>query len=180
VGRDIINPADGSVAAVVDEASADDASDAVAAARAAFDDGAWPATSVGERAALLDRIADLLQRDKEALSRLETQDTGKTLPESRIDIDDVTSVFRYYAKLVGVEADRLIDVGDPAVISRVVREPSALRAHCAMELPAAADVMEGSPRSAQAARWSPSPVRSRRFPRSPSSIFSRRPGCLPG
>ena len=43
--------------------------------------------------------------------------------ESRIDIDDVTSVFRYYAKLVGVEADRVIDVGDPDVISRVVREP---------------------------------------------------------
>jgi betaine-aldehyde dehydrogenase len=121
--RDIINPADGSVAAVVDEATADDACDAVAAARSAFDDGDWPATPVGERAALLDRIADLLQRDREALSRLETKDTGKTLPESRIDIDDVTSVFRYYAKLVGVESDRLVDVGDPSVISRVVREP---------------------------------------------------------
>jgi betaine-aldehyde dehydrogenase len=121
--RDIINPADGSVAAVVDEATADDACDAVAAARSAFDDGPWRGTPVGERAALLDRIADLLQRDKEALSRLETKDTGKTLPESRIDIDDVTSVFRYYAKLVGVESDRLVDVGDPSVISRVVREP---------------------------------------------------------
>jgi betaine-aldehyde dehydrogenase len=121
--REIVNPADGTVTAVVDEATPDDARDAVAAARAAFDDGAWPATPVGERAALLDRIADLLQRDKEALSRLETEDTGKTLVESRIDIDDVTSVFRYYAKLVAVEADRVIDVGDPAVISRVVREP---------------------------------------------------------
>ena len=55
--------------------------------------------------------------------QLETRDTGKTLVESRIDIDDVTSVFRYYAKLAGVESDRLVDVGDPAVISRVVREP---------------------------------------------------------
>jgi betaine-aldehyde dehydrogenase len=62
--RDIINPADGSVAAVVDEATPDDARDAVAAARNAFDDGAWPATPVAERAALLDRIADLLQREK--------------------------------------------------------------------------------------------------------------------
>lgn len=121
--RDSINPADGSVAGVVDEATPDDARAAVAAARAAFDDGAWPATPVAERAALLDRIADLLQRDRESLSLLETADTGKTLPESRIDIDDVTSVFRYYAKLVGVESDRLVDVGDPAVVSRVVREP---------------------------------------------------------
>ena len=121
--RDVINPADGSVAAVVDEATPADARDAVAAARAAFDDGAWAATPVGERAALLDRVAELLQRDKEQLATLETRDTGKTLAESRIDIDDVTSVFRFYARLVAVESDRLVDVGDPAVISRVVREP---------------------------------------------------------
>jgi len=121
--RQIINPADGSVAATVDEATDADARDAVSAARAAFDDGAWPATNAADRAALLDRVADLLQRDKEDLASLETRDTGKTLVESRIDIDDVTSVFRYYARLVGVEADRVVDVGDPAVISRVVREP---------------------------------------------------------
>ena len=96
---------------------------AVAAARAAFDDGAWPATPPADRAALLDRIADLLQRDKEDLATLETRDTGKTLTESRIDIDDVTSVFRYYSRLAGVESDRLVDVGDPAIISRVVRQP---------------------------------------------------------
>ena len=121
--RDIVNPADGSVVATVDEAADADARDAVHAARVAFDDGAWRATPVAERAALLDRIADLLQRDKEELAVLETRDTGKTLVESRIDIDDVTSVFRYYARLVGVDADRVIDVGDPTVISRVVREP---------------------------------------------------------
>jgi betaine-aldehyde dehydrogenase len=121
--RQIINPADGSTAAVVDEATPEDARAAVNAARAAFDDGAWPATAVTERAALLDRIANLLERDKESLAGLETADTGKTLVESRIDIDDVTSVFRYYARLVGTEADRLVDVGDSTVISRVVREP---------------------------------------------------------
>jgi betaine-aldehyde dehydrogenase len=121
--RQIINPADGSVAATVDEATDGDVREAVSAARAAFDDGAWPGTRAGDRAALLDRIAGLLQRDKEELASLETRDTGKTLVESRIDIDDVTSVFRYYAKLVGVESDRVVDVGDPAVISRVVREP---------------------------------------------------------
>ena len=121
--REIVNPADGSVAAVVDEATPEDARDAVAAARKAFDDGRWPTTSVADRAAVLDRIADLLQRDKESLAELETRDTGKTLAESRIDIDDVTSVFRYYSKLAAVESDRIVDVGDPAVISRVVREP---------------------------------------------------------
>src|SRR3954466_8975408 len=121
--REIINPADGTVAAVVDEATPEDARDAVAAARKAFADAHWLPPGVPDRAALLDRIADQLQRDKESLAELETRDTGKTLPESRIDIDDVTSVFRYYAKLAGIESDRLVDVGDAAVISRVVREP---------------------------------------------------------
>jgi betaine-aldehyde dehydrogenase len=121
--REITNPADGSIVAVVDEATAADARDAIAAARAAFDDGDWPATPVAERAALLGRIADLLARDKNSLAELETRDTGKTLVESGIDIDDVISVFRYYSRLVAVESDRLVDVGDPTVISRVVREP---------------------------------------------------------
>jgi betaine-aldehyde dehydrogenase len=121
--RDIINPADGSVAAVVDEATPDDAREAIAAARKAFDGGGWAATPMGDRVAVLDRVAELLQRDKEDLASLETRDTGKTLAESHMDIDDVTSVFRYYARLGGVESDRLVDVGDAAVISRVVREP---------------------------------------------------------
>ncbi|MFI7004502.1 aldehyde dehydrogenase family protein [Nocardia sp. NPDC050175] len=121
--RQIIDPANGAVVATVDEATPQDARDAVAAARAAFDEGGWAATPVAERAALLLRIADLLARDKDRLARLETADTGKTLVESEIDIDDVISVFRYYASTVAVQADRLIDVGDPAVISRVVHEP---------------------------------------------------------
>lgn len=121
--RDIINPADGSVVATVDEAGPDDAREAVAAARAAFDEGSWPATPVAERAAILQRIADLLSRDKEHVALLETRDTGKTLAESRIDIEDVISVFRYYAHLVAVQTDKIVDVGDPAVLSRVVHEP---------------------------------------------------------
>ncbi|MGK2882250.1 MAG: aldehyde dehydrogenase family protein [Mycobacterium sp.] len=121
--RDIVNPADSSVVAVVDEATGADAAAAVAAARAAFDAGEWPATHAADRAALLNRIADLVQRDREGMARIETLDTGKTLRESLIDIDDVIAVFRYYAHLVAIESDRLVDVGDPAVVSRVVREP---------------------------------------------------------
>ncbi|OZD68415.1 betaine-aldehyde dehydrogenase [Rhodococcus sp. 14-2470-1a] len=121
--REIVDPSNGSVVVVVDEATPADARDAVTAARRTFDDGAWPATAVSERAALLSTIADLLQRDKEQLAHLETVDTGKTLAESRIDIDDVTSVFRYYAELAAVHSDRLVDVGRPEILSRVVHEP---------------------------------------------------------
>jgi len=121
--RAVVNPADGTVIAVVDEAAHADAAAAVAAARAAFDTGPWPATPVAERADLLERIAVLLDRDREELALIETLDTGKTLRESHIDIDDVIAVFRWFARLVTTGADRLVDTGDPAVRSRVVREP---------------------------------------------------------
>ncbi|GGF40251.1 aldehyde dehydrogenase family protein [Williamsia phyllosphaerae] len=121
--RDCIDPADGTVIRSVSEASPDDALAAVAAARAAFDRAEWRETTIADRSDLLRRVADLLMRDREEIALIETRDTGKTLVESRIDIDDVVSVFRYYADLATTTADRLVDVGNPAVISRVVAEP---------------------------------------------------------
>ena len=43
--------------------------------------------------------------------------------ESRWDMGDVARVFRYYADLADKEAGRLVDTGDPEVLSRIVREP---------------------------------------------------------
>ena len=121
---DVLNPFDASVVETVDQAGPDDVEAAVAAARAAFDDPrGWRATSVAERAGLLRRIADLLQRDKEHIARVETLDTGKTLAESRIDVDDVTAVFRYYADLATTQEGRTVDVGMPHVLSRIAHEP---------------------------------------------------------
>lgn len=129
----VLNPADGSVVEMVDQAGPDDVEAAVAAAREAFDDPrGWRATSVAERAALLRRVADLLERDKEAVARVETLDTGKTLGESRIDVDDVAAVFRYYADLAGVEAGRVVDVGQAHVLARVATEPVGV---CALITP---------------------------------------------
>ncbi|MFT4088984.1 MAG: aldehyde dehydrogenase family protein, partial [Gordonia sp. (in: high G+C Gram-positive bacteria)] len=45
--REIECPADGSVVAVVAEGGRDDAEEAVAAARRAFDSGPWPAAPAG-------------------------------------------------------------------------------------------------------------------------------------
>ncbi len=129
---DVLNPFDGSVVETVGQAGPDDVERAVAAARRAFDDGPWRTTPVAERAALLRRVADLLVRDKEDIARVETLDTGKTLVESRIDVDDVTAVFRYYADLASEGAGRVVDVGQAHVLSRVVHEPVGV---CALVTP---------------------------------------------
>jgi betaine-aldehyde dehydrogenase len=130
--REVINPFDGSVLARVDEGRAVDAVGAVSAARVAFDAGGWPATPATERSALLLRVADLLRRDRERIARVETLDTGKTLVESGIDVDDVAAVFRYYAALVVTDPGRLVDAGNPAVVSRVSYEPVGV---CALIAP---------------------------------------------
>jgi betaine-aldehyde dehydrogenase len=131
-GSETLNPADASVLQTVSEAGPADVDRAVAAARAAFDTGPWPRIPAAGRASLLNAIADLLQRDREPLARTETLDTGKTLRESRIDVDDVTAVFRYYAGLADGHAGRVVDTGNPDAVSRIVHEPVGV---CALITP---------------------------------------------
>jgi betaine-aldehyde dehydrogenase len=127
-----INPFDGSVLETVAEASVADVRAAVGAAREAFGSGPWRRATVAERTALLSVIADLLQRDREELARIESLDTGKTLNEARYDVDDSTSVFRYYAATAGSHAGRVVDPGRPHVVSRIVHEPVGV---CALIAP---------------------------------------------
>lgn len=121
--REIRCPADGNLVATVDEATAEDTVTAIAAARAAFDAGDWPNTSVLDRSALLHRVADRLLADKTSIARVESLDTGKRYVESQDDVDDVVAVFRYYAGTAGQAAGRVVDTGRADVVSRVVHEP---------------------------------------------------------
>jgi betaine-aldehyde dehydrogenase len=129
---EVLNPADGEVLQTVAVAGPAEVGAAVTAARRAFDSGPWRRTTANERADLLTRIAALLQRDREDLARTESLDTGKTLAEGRIDVDDVTAVFRYYASLAAADAGRVVDTGNPQAISRIVHEPVGV---CALIAP---------------------------------------------
>ncbi|RCV50809.1 aldehyde dehydrogenase family protein [Marinitenerispora sediminis] len=129
--REIRNPYDASVLTVVSEADTEDAAAAVAAARAAFDGGDWRRRPAAERGEVLTRIADLLQRDRAEIALMESLDTGKTLPEGEIDVDDVTAVFRYYAGLADKDAGRVVPAPE-GILSRVVYEPVGV---CAMITP---------------------------------------------
>ncbi|MEV8017626.1 aldehyde dehydrogenase family protein [Streptomyces sp. NPDC086554] len=122
--REILDPADAKPFAVIAEGGTEDADAAIAAAREAFDHGAWPQTPVAERAALLRRVADLLVRDREEIGLLESRDAGKTLEEGRVDVDCVADAFRYFADLViGEGAGRVVDAGSDDIHSVVVHEP---------------------------------------------------------
>ncbi len=101
--RDILSPADESVIAQAAEGTRADARLAIAAARHGFD-GPWRQTSIRDRARLLNKIAELIDRDAEELARLESLNTGKTLTESRTDMGDIAATFRYFAGLVASES----------------------------------------------------------------------------
>ncbi|MFF1695207.1 aldehyde dehydrogenase family protein [Streptomyces sp. NPDC058257] len=131
--REIRCPADNTLVATVDEAGPKDASAAIAAAREAFDRGPWPGTPAAERGRLLLRVADLLERDKDALARAESLDTGKRLVESEYDMDDIANCFRYFGNLTAAGGtDRVVDAGSSEVDSRVVHEPVGV---CALITP---------------------------------------------
>ncbi|MEA2630291.1 MAG: betaine-aldehyde dehydrogenase, partial [Chloroflexota bacterium] len=95
----VINPSDATLVTEVDVATDEQVQTAIAAARRAFDTTDWPRRPSAERAALLDQVATLIDRDLEEMARLETLNTGKAMRESRWDMKDVARVFRYYAGL---------------------------------------------------------------------------------
>lgn len=118
-----LNPFDQSILAEVPSGDREDARAAITAARRAFDHGPWSGVTGPERGRMLQQLADLVVREREDLARLETLDTGKTLEESRWDMDGVAEIFRYYAGLADKDEGEVIASPVPRSTSLLLREP---------------------------------------------------------
>lgn len=93
---DNINPATGEVYSQIPDSTALDVEEAVAAAEAAFP--AWSKTPAEEKFKILNRIAELIDQNLDALALAETNDNGKPLWLSkRVDIPRASSNFRFFA-----------------------------------------------------------------------------------
>ena len=94
-----INPATGEKICDVQEGDKADVDKAVKAAREAFKLGSpWRTMDASQRGNLIYKLADLIERDREYLARLETLDNGKPITESRTrDLPASIEVFRYFA-----------------------------------------------------------------------------------
>ncbi|HEY7939592.1 MAG TPA: aldehyde dehydrogenase family protein, partial [Acidimicrobiales bacterium] len=75
-------PATGQKLADVAKADREDTQRAIGAARKAFDEGPWPKMSGAERAAKLNKVADLIEAKAEKLSELEARDGGGTIKKA--------------------------------------------------------------------------------------------------
>lgn len=100
---DIIDPATAEVWGSVPNAEAADVDVAVAAARTAFDDGPWPRLTPQQRAEVLLRAADEIERRAQPLSWTNTRENGSPVMETGGAAANAASIFRYFASL----ADRL-------------------------------------------------------------------------
>src|SRR2546425_11273397 len=91
----VIEPATENVLAGRKEATAADADQAVARARAALP--AWRALTPKVRANLMRRIAAAVDKHREELAQLEARNVGKPISDARGEVGMVVDVFDYYA-----------------------------------------------------------------------------------
>ena len=77
-----LNPATGETICQVAEGDKADIDLAVKAARKAFEDGPWHKMNASDRGRLLNRLADLIEQNKEELAALESLDNGKPYRDS--------------------------------------------------------------------------------------------------
>lgn len=95
---EVINPATETIIARVPKGTREDAQKAIAAARAAFDTGVWSEKLPSERAAILWKLADLVQENAAHLAKLETLQVGKTIKYSTdSDLPFIIDNLRFFA-----------------------------------------------------------------------------------
>jgi aldehyde dehydrogenase (NAD+) len=90
------NPATGDLLAAVAEGDKEDIDRAVAAARAAFE-GPWSKFKPYERQALLLKISDIIEKNYDELSLLDTIDMGAPISRTRAGKQRVLGMLRWYA-----------------------------------------------------------------------------------
>jgi betaine-aldehyde dehydrogenase len=122
--RTVHDPSTGEPIAEVADGTAADADRAVAAAKAAYRRGDWSRITPGERAAVVDRIAGLLEERADEFARVESRNTGKPLKfSSAFDLPLTVDNLRFFAaaarNLEGKASGEYI----PGISSSIVREP---------------------------------------------------------
>jgi len=123
---DVVNPSTETTLAQVAEGDKADIDRAVAAARRAFEGGPWKKMSARERGRILNKAAQLLEKNKAEFAELETMNNGKPISETmHADLPLSIDCFEYYAGL----ADKIH--GDTIPVSNdffnyTLREPAGV------------------------------------------------------
>ena len=115
------SPATGEALAKVAEATREDVDRAVNAAWKAFD--SWKKLDKIQRSKILLDIADVIDKNKEHLAKVESLDNGKPIRETmNIDVPFAADHFRYFAGAIRTEEDSA-NFFDEDTLSLIIREP---------------------------------------------------------
>jgi aldehyde dehydrogenase (NAD+) len=107
-----VNPSTGETICQVAEADEADVNKAVKAARAAFESGPWRKMSASERGKLMNRLADLMEKNLDELARLEALDNGKPYSVAKAaDLPLSIACYRYYAGWADKIQGKTIPIG---------------------------------------------------------------------
>ena len=94
---EVMDPATGGSLTEVPRGDVADVDAAVASAREAFDDRRWSGLRPGKRTEVIYKLGELIKRNIQELSQIESLDAGKPVSISSGEMWLVGEVFRYYA-----------------------------------------------------------------------------------
>ncbi|MFB9950955.1 aldehyde dehydrogenase family protein, partial [Rhizobium puerariae] len=117
-----VNPSDtNDVVGLYAQGSAEDARQAIAAAKAAFP--AWSRSGILERHAILKKTADEILARKDELGTLLAREEGKTLPEATGEVIRAAQIFDFFAGETLRLAGEIIPSARPNIGVEITREP---------------------------------------------------------
>ncbi|WP_137892977.1 aldehyde dehydrogenase [Ramlibacter sp. 2FC] len=120
-----VDPYTGETWATVADGSTEDVDRAVSAARRALQ-GSWGKLSGFQRAKLMRRLGELIDRNAEALARLEVRDSGKLYREMIFQLRYLPEWFNYYAGLADKLEGRTIPTDKSNFFVYTKREPAGV------------------------------------------------------
>ncbi|MDE1995966.1 MAG: aldehyde dehydrogenase family protein [Rhizobiaceae bacterium] len=116
----------GHVVSIIPRGTRADAERAIAAARAAFDNGPWPRMSSAERSRILYRVSELIEANVEELATIEALEVGKAISQARGEMGYSAELWRYAAgQARGLEGETYNDLGTNT-LGLVLREPAGV------------------------------------------------------
>ena len=125
---DMVSPSDGQTFAKIARGSKADIDAAVAAARHAFEEGAWSKLAAVERGRLMTKLGEAILANHEELSQLEARDCGKPMKQARADITAAARYFEFYGGAADKYHGETIPFLDGYMVT-ILREPKGVTGH---------------------------------------------------
>lgn len=140
-----IYPADQSVNAALNAASAEDTDEAIERADQAFRSSGWATAKPHERATVLFRVAEAIRAQREPLAQLQRRDNGKPINETRALVDSAAATFQFFASACETMDEELTPMRGNAMTMSVHEPMGVIAAITPWNSPVASEAQKIAP-----------------------------------